>query len=114
MRIKRGKAKKQKHKKVLKAAKGYRLSYSKLYRRAKEATLHAGDYSAKHRRHLRSQKREEWIKTISAMLAGSGVSYNKFISALKGSKIDIDRKNLASMAVDHPEHFQALLEEVKA
>ena len=50
MRIKRGKTKKAKHKKVLKAAKGYRLSYSKLYRRAKEALLHAGQYSYNHRK----------------------------------------------------------------
>ena len=45
MRVKRGKVKHKKHKKVLKAAKGYRLSYSKLYRRAREAQLHASDYS---------------------------------------------------------------------
>ncbi len=114
MRIKRGQNKRQKHKKVLKQAKGYRMTYSKLYRRAKEAVRHAGAYSLSHRRHLRAQKREEWIKVISAKLAGTGMTYSKFISGLKDSNIDIDRKNLASMAIDNPAHFEALLSEIKA
>ena len=113
MRVKRGKIKKQKHKKVLKQAKGYRMSYNKLYRRAKEAILHAGNYSLTHRRHRRSQKRQEWIKVISAKLVGSGMNYSGFISSLKKQNIDIDRKNLAIIAVDNPEHFDALIKELK-
>lgn len=112
MRVKRGKTKNQKHKKVLKQAKGYRLSYSKLYRRAKEAVLHAGQYSMTHRRHLRSQKREEWIKVISAKLAGTGMPYSRFISALKQNNIELDRKSLANLAIDNPNHFDALVAEV--
>lgn len=112
MRIKRGHAKKRRHNKVLKSAKGYRLTYSKLYRRAKEAVAHAGNYNFMHRKHRAGQKREEWIKTISAALAGGELSYSKFINGLKKANIQLDRKSLATMAVDNPEHFQAVVKEV--
>lgn len=113
MRIKRGLAKKQKHKKVLKMAKGYRMSYSKLYRRAKEAVMHAGVYSNTHRAHRKSQKREEWIVTIAAALSGTGMSYSAFIGGLKKQNIEIDRKNLAEMIVSNPKHFEAILAEAR-
>ena len=112
MRIKRGAAKNKKHKNVLKQAKGYRLSYSKLYRRAKETLLHAGQYSYAHRRRRKSQKRTEWIKTISAGLSGTGMSYNVFMSNLKKNNIELDRKVLAEMAVDRPESFEKLVKSV--
>jgi large subunit ribosomal protein L20 len=114
MRVKRGINKKQKHKKVLDQAKGYRMTYSKLYRRAKEALLHAGAYSHAHRRRRRSQMRGEWIQTISAKLAGTGMSYSNFMSALKTNKVDIDRKNLAHMVLSHPDHFDSLVSEISA
>ncbi len=113
MRIKRGSNKKQRVKKVLKQAKGYRLSYSKLYRRAMEAVRHAGSYSFAHRRARRGQKREEWIKTITAALSDKGISYSKFVNKLNSNKISVDRKNLAEMIVNHPNHFEKLVETVK-
>lgn len=112
MRIKRGKNKRAKHNKVLKQAKGYRLSYSKLYRRSKEAVGHAGSYNYAHRLRRKSQKREEWIKTISAELSNHEISYSKFNKMMKDKKVEIDRKNLASMIVDRPEHFKQLLNTV--
>lgn len=113
MRIKRGVTKKQKHKKVLKNAKGYRLTYSKLYRRAKQKLLHSGAYSFAHRKRRRSQKRSEWVKTISAALVGSGVSYSQFIAGMKSKKIEIDRKNLAEMIISNPSHFEQVVALVK-
>lgn len=113
MRIKRGTSKNQKHKKVLKQAKGYRMTYSKLYRRAMEAVRHAGNYNFAHRRRRKSQKRQEWISTISAALSNSGITYSRFVSAMKNKKIDIDRKNLAIMAVKNPAHFDALVKEIQ-
>lgn len=110
MRIKRGQNKKAKHKKVLKQAKGYRLSYSKLYRRAKEATGHAGSYNYAHRLRRRSQKKQEWVKTISAELYNHNISYSKFSKMLNDKKIMIDKKNIAQMIVDRPEHFKMLIE----
>ena len=113
MRIKRGKVKKQKHKKVLKLAKGYRMTYSKLYRRAKEAVLHAGNYSFAHRKRRKSQKRNEWIKTISAALTSTDMSYSQFIAKLKSNKIELDRKSMAIMITKNPKHFEVLVAELK-
>lgn len=113
MRIKRGTTKKQRHSKVLKQAKGYRMTYSKLYRRAKEAVLHAGQYSFTHRRQRRSQMRNEWIKAISAALIESGMSYSQFIGNMKKNNIEVDRKNLAFLAMNKPELFQQIVEQAK-
>jgi len=100
MRVKRGVTKKRRHKKILGLAKGYRMSYSKLYRRAKEAVLHAGQYEYNDRKSRPAQFRKEWIKVISSFLDKNNyVSYNKFISNLKKSSIIIDRKVLANLIV---------------
>ncbi len=112
MRIKRGITKRKKHNKVLKATKGYRGTYSRLYRRAKEALLHAGEYSHAHRRARRGQKREEWIKIISAGLHSTGISYSKFMAGLKKSGIELDRKVLSEMAQRAPEDFAQLVKKV--
>lgn len=113
MRVKRGINKKRKHKKLLKQAKGYRLTYSKLYRRAKEAVGHANQYSFQHRKRRKSEKRTEWIKTISAGLTQSGVSYKDFISALAKQNIILDRKVLAELAMQRPDAFAKLVESTK-
>jgi len=113
MRIKRGVTKNQKHKKILKLAKGYRMTYSKLYRRAKEAVRHAGQYSYAHRKHRGSQIREQWVEVIAAALTKHEISYSKFIGALKKNNIEIDRKNLAELAVYNPAHFDTIITEIK-
>jgi len=113
MRIKRGTTKKQKHKKILKRTKGYRLSYSKLYKRAKEASLHAGQYSFAHRKKRQSQFRRTWISRINAALSTFGLKYKDFISALAKKNIKLDRKILANLALDNPETFNKIVEFVK-
>ena len=113
MRIRRGLAKKRKHKSTLKAVKGYRLSYSKLYRRAKEALLHSGQYSYNHRRKRPGQFRKIWIQRINAALQIYDIKYSQFISKLKKAKIEIDRKMLAELAVSHENEFKAIVEKVK-
>lgn len=113
MRIKRGETKRAKHKKVLNQAKGFRMTYSKSYRRAKDAIRHAGQYSYAHRRRRSSQMREEWIKVIAASLVGTDLSYSRFISALKKSEVQIDRKILAEMALNNEAHFKQLVSELK-
>src|SRR3989344_8745801 len=102
MRIKRGINKHRKHKRILAAAKGYRLSYSKLYKRANEAVLHAGQYSFNHRRKRTSQMREVWIERIGAALQEYGLKYSRFIKALKDKKIELNRKMLAELAYTNP------------
>jgi large subunit ribosomal protein L20 len=112
MRIKRGVTKRASKKKVLDLAKGYRMSYSKLYKRAKEAVLHAGQYSYAHRKHRPAQMRKEWIRAISAGLVNTNLSYSRFIDGLKKKNIMIDRKNLAELVTYNPEHFKQIVEVV--
>ncbi|CAG1022933.1 50S ribosomal protein L20 [Patescibacteria group bacterium] len=114
MRIKRGVTKRQKKKQVLEQAKGYRMTYHKLYRRAKEATLHAGQYSYAHRRRRRSQVKNEWVRIISAALVNTELSYSKFMNALSTKNITLDRKILSELAVFKPEQFAKVVEIVKA
>jgi large subunit ribosomal protein L20 len=113
MRVKRGKTKRRKHNKVLKAAKGYRLSYSKLYRRAKEALLHAGQYSYAHRKKRGNEFRKLWIQRINGALSQYNIKYSKFIKALKDKKIDLNRKILSELALNEPEAFKAVVDKVK-
>ncbi len=113
MRTKKGKTKRQRHKKTLKKAKGYRLTYSKLYRRAKEAIMHAGQYSYAHRKKRANDFRKLWIQRINAALGSHNLSYSKFIHGLKKNKVKINRKMLATLAKDEPEVFDEIVEEVK-
>ncbi len=113
MRVKRGTTKKSKHNKVLKSTKGYRLSYNNLYRRAKEAMAHAGQYSYAHRRRRKSQKRTEWIKIISAGLVGTDLTYGEFINKLNKSDLGLNRKMLSELAIENPEQFAKIVEGLK-
>ncbi|MEO6728510.1 MAG: 50S ribosomal protein L20 [Candidatus Dojkabacteria bacterium] len=114
MRVKRGLTKSRRHKSVLKLAKGYRMTYSKSYRRAKQLLLHSGQYEYAHRRRRSSQFRTEWIKVISASLTEHNVSYSKFINLLNKHNVTIDRKNLAELAVHNPESFNSIVKSVTA
>jgi large subunit ribosomal protein L20 len=113
MRIKRGTTKQRRHRKVLAQAKGYRMSYSKLYKRAHEAVMHAGQYSLIGRRHRYGQMRELWIERINAALEGFDLRYSVFIKALSNKKIELNRKMLAILALDHKQAFTAVVEKVK-
>lgn len=113
MRVKRGLTSHAKHKKVHVANKGYRMTKRRLTRVAKEAYLHAGEY-AYHGRKLRKREfRRLWITRISEAVKQNGLSYSAFISKLKASNIQVDRKVLANLIIDHPEAFSAILEKVK-
>jgi large subunit ribosomal protein L20 len=109
MRIKRGLVKKRRHNKILKATKGFRMSYSRLYRRALEAFKHAGTYSYGHRRHRRAQMRVNWIRMVAAGLVSHQVSYNAFVAGLRKHNIALNRKVLAEIAQSNPEHFAEIV-----
>lgn len=113
MRIKRGLIKKARHKKVLENAKGYRLSRSKNYRRAKESSLHAGQYEFAHRRRRQSQFRTTWISRLNAALQQYDVKYSTFISALRTKNVELDRKVLAALALDFTPAFEEVVKFVK-
>jgi large subunit ribosomal protein L20 len=109
MRIKRGVVLRRRHKKVLKATKGYRMTKNRLFKVAHEAMMHAGQYSYDHRRRRPSQMRNLWIVRISAAAQKIGMSYSKLMGALKVKKIEIDRKVLADMAMNNFDAFAALV-----
>lgn len=113
MRVKSGTRTRKRHKKVLKLAKGYWMSRSKQFRKAKEATLHAGEYAFHGRKRKKRDFRTLWIIRLNAALREDGVKYNEFIHQLKTKKIDLDRKVLSQVAVEHPAIFKKILESVK-
>jgi len=101
--------KKQKHKKIIKSARGYFGTRKSNYRTAKDAVQRALQYSYRDRRTKKRNFRRLWIIRINAAVREHGLSYSKFISSLKDSKIEINRKSLAHMAVHEPELFSDLI-----
>lgn len=112
MRIKRGKTVNAKHKKVLKAAKGFRTSRRTNIKLARQAVMKAGQYAYRDRRNKKRDFRALWINRISAGLEAMEVKYSHFIKALKDKSIGLDRKVLAQMAAIHPAVFERVVKEV--
>jgi len=98
-RVKSAVASRQRRKKVLKAAKGYRGGRSKLYRTARESVNGALFYAYRGRKLRKRDMRRLWIARINAAARLNGLSYSKFINGLKGAGIVLDRKILAELAV---------------
>lgn len=109
MRVKGGREEAKKHKAIVKLAKGYRLSRSKLFRRAHEAMLHSKQYELRDRRKRAAQMRNLWITRINAALRMQGLKYKDFVAALKTKKIELDRKVLADLAVNNTPAFEAVI-----
>lgn len=108
-RVKRGVQARRRHKKVLKAAKGYYGARSRVYRVAKQAVIKAGQYAYRDRRQRRRQLRSLWIVRINAAAREHGLSYSVFMNGLKKAEIGLDRKVLADMAVTDKAGFAALV-----
>ncbi|WOG29711.1 MULTISPECIES: 50S ribosomal protein L20 [unclassified Endozoicomonas] len=113
-RVKRGVIARKRHKKVLKAAKGYYGARSRVFRVAKQAVTKAGQYAYRDRRQRKRQFRALWIARINAGARTNGLSYSRFIAGLKKSAIEIDRKVLADLAVHDKAVFGQLVEKAKA
>lgn len=115
MRVKTGTIRKKRHQKVLKRTKGMRMTKSRLYRVAKEADLHAGQYAFIGRKLRKRDMRQLWITRINAALTHfqTDLSYSKFIKLLKDKKIELNRKILAELVINHPASFQAIIKKVK-
>ena len=112
-RVKRGVTSHQKHKKVLKLTKGHRAGRSKLIREAKSSLLHAGQYAFAGRRQKKRQFRRLWITQLGNALKLEGLSYSQFIASIKSKNINLDRKMLADLAVNHPLDFKQIVDKVK-
>ena len=113
-RIKRGVTAHAKHKKVLKAAKGYFGRRKNTIRIAKQAVEKAGQYAYRDRRTRKRNFRALWIQRINAGARELGLTYSRFIDGLAKAGIEVDRKVLADIAVKEPEAFKALAEKAKA
>jgi large subunit ribosomal protein L20 len=105
MRIKRGYKARQRRKKVLKLAKGYRGGRSKLFRTAADAVDKALMYAYRDRKAKKRDFRRLWIARINAGARMNDLSYSKFIHGLKLADIELDRKVLAELAVSDPKGF---------
>ncbi|MFC3853307.1 50S ribosomal protein L20 [Salinispirillum marinum] len=112
-RVKRGVTARQRHKKVLKLAKGYYGARSRVFRVAKQAVIKAGQYAYRDRRQRKRQFRALWIARINAAARLNGLSYSRFINGLKRANVEIDRKVLADIAVFEAAAFTALAERAK-
>ena len=113
-RVKRGKAKHARHKRVLKLAKGYRASYSKLYRVAKQQTLRCGAYAFAHRRKKKGDFRKLWITRINAAARMNDISYSRLMDGLHKANVNVNRKILADLAVNDPAAFTGYVDIAKA
>ncbi|MFA7668418.1 MAG: 50S ribosomal protein L20 [Burkholderiaceae bacterium] len=113
-RVKRGVTARARHKKVLKAAKGYRGRRGNVFRIAKQAVMKAGQYAYRDRRNKKRTFRALWITRINAACRELGVTYSAFIAGTKKAEIELDRKVLADMAVHDKAGFAAVVEQAKA
>jgi large subunit ribosomal protein L20 len=99
---------------VLERASGYRGQRSRLYRKAKEQMLHSLNYAYRDRRARKGEFRQLWIQRINAAARANGMTYNRFVQGLKAAGVEVDRKNLAELAVSDAAAFTALVELARA
>ena len=109
-RIKRGVTKRRRHKKILKAARGFHGASHRNYKWAKEALMHAWSHAYRHRRERKGEFRSLWIVRIGAACRAADMSYSQFIHGLKLAEIELDRKILADLAVRDEAAFAKLVE----
>lgn len=102
------------HRKILKLAKGYRGAKSKLYRVANQQVMKSLVYAYRDRRVKKRDFRKLWIARINAAARMKGISYSRLMNGLKLAGIDINRKLLADMAVNDSQAFGQLVEMAKA
>lgn len=112
-RVKKGTIAAKTRRNILKKVKGYRFGRSTKEAQAYEAIVHAGKYSFAHRKDKKNDFRRLWTVKINAILRENGLTYSKFIDAMKKKNIMLDRKILATLAEHNPESFLRVLAEVK-
>jgi large subunit ribosomal protein L20 len=112
-RAKRGNKRLEKRKKILKLARGYRGTKSKLYRSAKESVERGLNFAYTGRKLKKRDFRSLWIVRIGAAARLNGLNYSQFMHGLKLAGIELDRKVLADLAVHQPESFAAVVAQAK-
>ena len=112
-RVKNGAVTKARHKKVLKAAKGYFGSKHRLYKTAKEQLMHSGQYAFRDRKQKKRDFRKLWITRINAACRMNDISYSRFIEGLTKAGVEINRKMLSEIAINDPKMFSELVKTAK-
>ncbi len=112
-RVKRGNVLRKRHKKILKLAKSFKGSRSRLFIVANQAVMKALKYQYRDRRNKKRMFRRLWITRINAAVRQHGLSYSRFINALSKANITVNRKMLADIAVKDPEAFKQVVEMAK-
>ena len=112
-RVKNGAVTKARHKKVLKAAKGYFGSKHRLYKTAKEQLMHSGQYAFRDRKQKKRDFRKLWITRINAACRQNDISYSRFIEGLTKAGVEINRKMLSEIAINDPKAFTELVKVAK-
>lgn len=108
-RVKRGKKRTQRRKKVLRQAKGYWGTKSKLHKAAKEQVMRSLAYAYRDRRQKKRNMRKLWIIRINAATRQFDLSYSQFMHGLKLAGVELNRKVLADIAVQDPKSFEKLV-----
>ena len=112
-RVKGGFRTRRIHKKVLALAKGYRGSRNRLFKRANEAVVRAGEHAFEGRKQRKRDFRRLWIARINSALSGENIQYSRFIEGLKKANINLDRKTLSEMAINNPSSFSEIVSKAK-
>jgi large subunit ribosomal protein L20 len=112
-RAKRGNKRLERRKKILKLAKGYRGTKSKLYRSAKESVERGLNFAYTGRKLKKRDFRSLWIVRIGAAARVNGLNYSQFMHGLKLAGIELDRKVLADLAANQPEAFKEVAAQAK-
>lgn len=113
VRVKRGLMTKKRHKKILKATKGYRMLNSKVFSRAKNAWMKAGSNAYIGRRRKKRDFRRLWTIRINIASRENGLSYSKLINALYKKNVKLNRKVLSNLAISNPQVFANVVNFVK-
>ena len=114
MRVKPGVAKHRRLRRILKEVKGYRAARRRRIKLAKEAILRAGTNAYVGRRLKKREFRSLWIVRLNAAARARGLTYSRFVRGLKSAGIDVNRKELATVAYRDPEAFDRFVELAKA
>ena len=114
MRVKRGNVLRKRHKKILKLAKGFIGARSRIFKVANCAVMVALKYQYRDRRVRKRNMRRLWIVRINAAVRPHGLSYSRFVNALKKTNVQLNRKMLADLAVREPEAFEQIVEIAKS
>jgi large subunit ribosomal protein L20 len=113
-RVKRGVTAHAKHKKILKAAKGYYGRRKNTIRVAKQAVEKANQYAYRDRKRKKRTFRALWIQRLNAAVRPFGLNYSRFIDGLGKAGVTVDRKVLSDLAIHEPAAFRAIVEQAKA